>query len=85
LARDHKFGLSLAQVKSTIFWRPTVVVKDSNEYTSLTKVLIQWFQPSTGRLLHDVNGGADDGGAGKLFKCYDYVEKYFPRIKVKNA
>jgi hypothetical protein len=25
------------------------------------------------------------GGAGKLVKCYDIVEKYFPQVKVKNA
>jgi hypothetical protein len=27
----------------------------------------------------------DKGGAGKLVKCYDIVEKYFPQVKVKNA
>jgi hypothetical protein len=25
------------------------------------------------------------GGAGKLVKCYDFVEKYFPSKKVRNA
>jgi hypothetical protein len=46
---------------------------------------ILFFPFDSATLANFVTTGSALGGAGKLFKCYDIVEKYFPQVKVKNA